>query len=82
MSGISGLHIVAYTWNFRGSCSLPNQTHVYRFLKFQAQIHMHHFLPIMFMLNRNAQMICIHYMYRYLYATSGLDSRRVHVIFL
>ena len=35
MSGISGLHGVAYTWNFRGFCSLPNQTHVNRFFKFK-----------------------------------------------
>jgi hypothetical protein len=30
---------------------------------------MHYFLPITFALNRNAQTVCTHYMYRYLYVT-------------
>jgi hypothetical protein len=43
---------------------------------------MHHFLPIMFKLNRKAQTVCTHYECRNLYATSGLNPRWVYGNFL
>ena len=43
---------------------------------------MHHLLPIMFTINRNALTVSIRYMYRYLSAISGLIPCWFHGTFL